>query len=217
VKKLSVEVKPVEVKKLSVEVKPVEVKKLSVEVKPVEVKKPSVEVKPVEVKRLSAASIKDGTLLLVIRLKGPFAVPYHIEHTLKSLRLDSKYRATLVSSNPSMNGMLQQVKDFVTWGEISPTAIAELLKERGEVTGGVRVTDKFVKENFSNNSVDALAMALSRGQIDLKALWGKGVKPIFRLRPPSGGFVSTIKRPVGINGQLGYRGPAIAALMTKMA
>jgi large subunit ribosomal protein L30 len=187
------------------------------EKEPIPQKKPSVEVKPVEVKKPSAASIKDGTLLLVIRLKGAFAVPYYIECTLKSLRLERKYRATLVSSSPSTNGMLRQVKDFVTWGEISSTAIAELLKERGEVAGGIRVTDKFVKENFSNDSVDALAMALSRGQLDLMALWKKGVKPIFRLRPPSGGFVSTIKRPVGINGQLGYRGPAIAALMTKMA
>src|SRR5208282_3529865 len=228
VKKPVVEVKPVEVKKPVVEVKPVEVKKPVVEVKPVEVKKPVVEVKPVEVKKpvvkAKPAKIKrpvpvkrDEPFLLVMRLRGTVAVPARMQYALKTLRLESRYSATLVKSSPSVTGMLRRVKDYVTWGGVGPKEITELLRERGEVIGGVPLTDKFVKENFSKPSVDALVLAVTQGQVDLKSLWEKGIKPIFRLHPPSGGFELTIKRPVGGRGELGYRGPAITTLLTKMA
>jgi large subunit ribosomal protein L30 len=78
------------------------------------------------------------------------------------------------------------------------------------------LTDKFAKDLFSKESIDSLATALTTGEISLQSLWGNGVKPIFRLRPPSGGFESTIKKSFTSNGQLGYRGIAIATLMTKM-
>jgi large subunit ribosomal protein L30 len=228
VKKPVVEVKPVEVKKPVVEVKPVEVKKPVVEVKPVEVKKPVVEVKPVEVKKpvvkAKPAKIKkpipakrDEPFLLVIRLRGTVAVPARMQDALRILRLERRYSATLVKSSPSVTGMLRRVKDYVTWGGVGAKEIAELLKERGEVIGGVPLTDKFVKENFSKESVDALVLAITQGQLDLRSLWEKGIRPTFRLRPPSGGFELTIKRPVGGRGELGYRGPAIATLLTSMA
>jgi large subunit ribosomal protein L30 len=109
------------------------------------------------------------------------------------------------------------VKDYVTWGGVGSKEIAELLRERGEVIGGLPLTDNFVKKKFSKSSIDALAQAITQGQVELKSLWGKGIKPIFRLRPPSGGFESTIKRPVGTGGELGYRGPGIVTLLTNMA
>ena len=236
------EVKPVEAKAVIAEAKPepeetCEVKKEVVEVKP-ELKKP--EVKPVEakaviaeakpqIKKPAAAKLlpkpipkkklpeppKDS-LLLIVRLRGTFAVPYHIERTLLSLRLGYKFNATLAKNSPSMIGMLRQVKDYVTWGDVKPTDIARLLKERGEVNGGMPVTDKFAKDAFAKESIDSLAKALASGEISLKSLWEKGVKPVFRLHPPSGGFESTIKRSYTSNGQLGYRGTAIATLMTDM-
>jgi large subunit ribosomal protein L30 len=113
--------------------------------------------------------------------------------------------------------MLRQVKDYVTWGDLKPTDIATLLRERGEVNGGKPVTDKFATDVFSKESIDSLATALTTGEIGLQSLWEKGVKPVFRLRPPSGGFDSTIKKSFTSNGQLGYRGSAIATLMTKMS
>ncbi len=238
------EVKPVEAKVVLAEakpepqkpvVKPVEVKKEVVEVK-AEPKKP--EVKPVEakavvakpqVKKPAAAKLlpkpipkkklpeppKDS-LLLIVRLRGTFAVPQYIERTLLSLRLGYKFNATLAKNSPSMIGMLRQVKDYVTWGDVKPADIARLLKERGEVNGGMPVTDKFAKDAFAKESIDSLAKALAGGEIGLKLLWEKGVKPVFRLHPPSGGFESTIKRSYTSNGQLGYRGTAIATLMTDM-
>ena len=223
------EFKPVEPKTVIVEAKPepekpVEVKKELVEVKTepkkpqpkpvVELKKPALaRPKPLPKKKLEPPK---ESLLLIVRLRGTFAVPYHIEHTLLSLRLVNKFNATLAKNSPSMIGMLRQVKDYVTWGGVKPTEVARLLKERGKLNGEMPVTNEFAKNAFAKDSIDSLAIALATGEISLQSLWEKGVKPVFRLRPPSGGFKTTIKRSYTSTGQLGYRGSAIATLMTDM-
>jgi large subunit ribosomal protein L30 len=153
---------------------------------------------------------------LVVRLLGPMAVPRNMEYTLKSLRLAGRFNAVLLEKNDSVVGMLRQSKDYVTWGDVSSMDIAALLKERGELQGGAPVTDKFVKETFGQQNVDGLAEALTRGELPLNSLWQKGIKPVFRLRPPSGGFMFNIKRPSGSRGELGYRGPAISHLVARM-
>lgn len=153
---------------------------------------------------------------LVVRLLGPIAVPKNMEYTLKSLRLGGRFNAVLLENNDSVVGMLRQSKDYVTWGNVGPKDIAALLKERGELQGGTPVTDGFVKETFGQQSVDGLAEALTRGEIPLNSLWQKGIKPVFRLRPPSGGFMYNIKRPSGSRGELGYRGAGISHLVARM-
>ncbi|HEV2165782.1 MAG TPA: 50S ribosomal protein L30, partial [Thermoplasmata archaeon] len=42
-----------------------------------------------------------------------------------------------------------------------------------------------------------------------------GLRPVFRLHPPKGGWRST-KKPFASGGALGYRGPAINDLARKM-
>jgi large subunit ribosomal protein L30 len=153
---------------------------------------------------------------LAVRLLGPVAVPKNIEKTLKSLRLGRRFNAIIVEENANIVGMLRQSKDYVTWGQVGAHDIAALLKERGELTGGTPVTDKFTKEAFGQQSVDKLAAALADGEIRLKSLWQKGVKPVFRLRPPSGGFMYNIKRPSGSQGELGYRDAGISHLVARM-
>jgi large subunit ribosomal protein L30 len=220
----TVEVKPqpqkVETKKPIVEVKeeaPEAKPEAKPETKP-EIKKRA-QVKPL-LRRLPKKKLPEPpkeSMLLIIRLRGTFAVPDYVERTMRSLRLRNKFNATIARNNPSTVGMLRQVKDYVTWGNLKPTDIATLLRERGQIEGGKPVTDKFATDVFSKESIDSLAAALTTGEISLQSLWEKGVKPVFRLRPPSGGFKSTIKKSFTSNGQLGYRGSAIATLMTKMS
>jgi large subunit ribosomal protein L30 len=164
-----------------------------------------------------AVELPEKPFLLAVRLLGPFGTPTSIEGTLRSLRLSRKFRAVLLDKSESMLGTLRKAKDYVTWGEVKSHDIATLLKERGELSNGMAFTDKFVKENFGQESVEELAQALTRGQIDLKALWQKGVVPVFRLHPPSGGFDSSIKRPFGSQGELGHRGAEISNLVNRMA
>jgi len=135
--------------------------------------------KPLPKKKLSQPP-KDS-ILLIVRLRGTFGVPSYIERTLQSLRLRNRYNATFARNSPSMIGMLRQVKDYVTWGDLAPTEIAKLLKERGQVNGGRPVTDRFATELFSKENIDSLAEALVTGEIDLHSLWEKGLNPIFRL------------------------------------
>ncbi len=162
------------------------------------------------------AEVPEKPLYLAIRLLGPFGAPTNIDNALTSLKLNHKFRAVLLEKNGSMLGTLRRVKDYVTWGEVKSPEIATLLKERGELSNGMAFNDKFVKENLGHESIEELALAIARGQISLKALWEKGVVPVFRLRPPSGGFEASIKRPFGSRGELGYRGAAISHLVHRM-
>lgn len=160
--------------------------------------------------------VKEKPFFLAVRLLGPFGVPNEIDDTLRSLRLGKRFSAVLLEKNESILGMLRLAKDYVTWGEAKSHDIASLLKERAELMNGTRLTDKFVKEKFGHESVQELAQALARGQISLKTLWHEGVKPVFRLHPPSGGFESSIKRPFRSQGELGYRGEGISHLVARM-
>lgn len=160
--------------------------------------------------------IKEKAFFLAVRLLGPFGVPYDIEDTLRSLRLSRRFSAVLLEKNESILGMLRSVKDYVTWGEVKSNDIASLLKERAELLTGTRLTDKFVKEKLGHESVEELAKALTQERISLKALWREGIKPVFRLHPPSGGFESNIKRPFGSRGELGYRSEGILHLVARM-
>ena len=199
-----------------------------VEVKPVEVKPAGFQPRPVKVKPLIKPRKKTfrpakpllapsaERVSLVIRLRGEFGVPDYVERTLTSLRLKRKFNATLVQNIPSVTGMLREVKDYIAWGDVTSVEIARLLRERGEITGGSPVSDKFAKNVFSKESIDELAKAISNGQTSLQLLWQKGVNPVFHLHPPSGGFDTTGKRPFGSHGQLGYRGTAIIRLMSQM-
>jgi large subunit ribosomal protein L30 len=155
-------------------------------------------------------------LLLAVRLLGEFGAPQDIQNSLSSLRLNSKFRAVLLEKNDSMLGALRKVKDYITWGEVKSSDVATLLKKRAELANGMEFTDKFVKDSFGHESVEELALAITRGQLKLKSLWQKGVVPVFRLHPPSGAFVYSIKRPFGSRGELGYRGAEISNLMARM-
>ncbi len=199
--------------------KPKAVKKAKPKVtrRPIAAKKPerkAVEAAPAPESKPSAP---ERTFVLVIRLLGPVAVPAYIETTMRSLRLNRRFSAILVEKNLSLLGMLNQAKDYLTWGEAEMHDIATLLRERGELIGGAAITEGFVKENFGQQSIEELAAALIRGDIDLKALWKKGVKHVFRMRAPSGGFNYSVKRHFATRGELGNRGHGISNLLGNMA
>ena len=155
-------------------------------------------------------------LILAVRLLGPIGASSSVEYTLRSLQLGSRFRGVLLDKNENILGMLRSAKDYVAWGEVKSHDIAALLKKRGELASGESLTDKFIRENFGFESFEELAGAVTRGQISLKALRQKGVISVFRLRPPSGGFESSIKRPFKSRGELGNRGERISQLLARM-
>ena len=154
------------------------------------------------------------TLLAVIRIRGRVDVPPDVKKTLELLRLHKKFHAVLVDDRPSYLGMLRKIQDYVTWGEIDKETLALLLRRRGRLEGGARLTDEYVRK-YGFPSIDELAKALVEDKAKLTDV--PKLKPVFRLAPPSGGFKGTIKRHYGDGGELGYRGPAINELIRRMA
>jgi len=153
-------------------------------------------------------------LLAVIRIRGMVGVRPEVEHTLKLLRLVRKFHCVIIDDRPSYIGMLKRVKDWVTWGEIDAESLAILLRRRGRLTGNERLTDEHVKK-LGYESIEEFAKAVMEGKAKLSDI--PGLKPVFRLAPPSGGFKGSIKKPYGAGGELGYRGSAINDLIRRMA
>jgi len=152
--------------------------------------------------------------LLAIRIRGGINVPHRQEDTLRMLRIDRNMTATVLDDRAEYAGMLQHAKDYITWGEPTLETLSLLLKKRGR-----RVGDHPIEEgalgDLGYESFDSLAKALLDGEVDFGKL--EGVKPFFRLHPPSKGFKRSVKRPYNDRGELGYRGEAINELAKRMA
>jgi len=142
------------------------------------------------------------TAFLVIRIRGIPDVRYSISETLNRLRLHKKFHATIVPDTPSYRGMLFKVKDYVTYGPVSQGVIKEILLKRGRLIGDKPLTEEYVREKMGMN-IDQLAEKLSKGELTLKDI--KGLKPVFRLHPPRGGFKKPTKKLISAGGELGYR------------
>ncbi len=155
-------------------------------------------------------------LYAIIRIRGIPDTPYDIEYTLKLLRLVRKFHCVLYPDTPAIKGMLHKVKDWTTWGEIDRVTLVELLRKRGRIIGNKPLTDEFVKQKLRLSSIEELADALLEGKLLFHKLEDYGIKPVFRLHPPRGGFRGSMKKPYGSGGELGYRGLAINELIRRM-
>jgi len=68
---------------------------------------------------------------LVIRIKGQADVPYWANTTLRLLKLEKKYRATILPIKENTEGMLKKIQHFVSWQEIDMSTTKELLDKKG--------------------------------------------------------------------------------------
>ncbi|UCE75162.1 MAG: 50S ribosomal protein L30 [Methanomassiliicoccales archaeon] len=149
----------------------------------------------------------------VIRVRGSVNVTSEIKDTLNMLRLNRVNHCVILPETKSYLGMLQKVKDYVTWGEIKPETLAKLLIRRGKRVGNNKITDSFIKKNTKYKSVMSFAKAISKGEAKFKDL--KDLKATIRLHPPRKGYEG-VKRSYKAGGALGYRGADINALIERM-
>ena len=77
---------------------------------------------------------------LVIRIKGQADVPYWANTTLNLLKLEKKYRATILPVKENTDGMLKKIQHFVSWQEIDTKTTKELLDKKGRRTGYKKIT-----------------------------------------------------------------------------
>ena len=152
--------------------------------------------------------------IAIIRLRGRTGRNYHIEHTLKLLKLHKPNHLVIYHESESLFGMLHKVKDAVTWGEVNNEMIEHILKKRGELQGKNKLSDKHVKSNSEYSTVKQFSKAIFKGDAKIKDI--AELQPVFRLSPPRKGFKS-LKNPINRKGDLGYRGEAINELLARMA
>src|SRR3989344_5382084 len=60
-----------------------------------------------------------GKAFLVVRMKGQIGVPYWAKTTLDLLKLEKKFRATIIPSKDNTLGMLNKIKHYVSWQEVA--------------------------------------------------------------------------------------------------
>jgi len=154
--------------------------------------------------------------LVAVRIDGMPGVKPPEEATLNALRMKTRFSAVLLQDNPSVRGMLQRVKDHITWSEARKDDLKLLLSNRARTTEGLGISSKFLKQKASLAGLGELLSELYSGKFTLAKLWETGVKPVFRLHPPRGGFPRSSKRPYADRGELGYRKDGLHDLLTKM-
>jgi large subunit ribosomal protein L30 len=150
----------------------------------------------------------------VVKVRGTISAQREARETLDMLRLARTNNAVLVDNRPSYMGMLYRVQNYVTWGEASKETVALLLKERGRLAGGKKLTDE-AAEKLGYKSIDALAEAIATCKVEFQKL--PNVQPIFKLHPPSKGFKGKTKKSFRAGGEAGYRGEKISELIKRMA
>lgn len=167
-------------------------------------------------KRTIASIPADGRWIAVVRIRGTVNVRKDVEETLKLLRLHKPHHVVLVPLTESYKGMLIKAQRMIAWGEISFETFLKLLREKGRLIGNRRITDDLVREYSKNKfkSIKELAKSIWNKEISFKSIdW---LKPVFRLRPPSGGYRGSVKKPFEIGGSFGYWGQRINELLNKM-
>lgn len=149
----------------------------------------------------------------VIRIRGSVNVNPDIKKTLHLLRLNRANHCVLIQENKVNKGMLQRIKDYATWGEITQKTIEQLISKRGMITGDKPVNDEYVKTATSYKDISDLAKAIAEKKIEYKEI--PEVKPLFRLNPPKKGYEG-VKRSYKMGGALGYRGKDMNHLVERM-
>ena len=137
---------------------------------------------------------------LVVRIKGQADVPYWASTTMTLLKLDKKYRATILPAKENTLGMLKKVQHYVSWIELDASLAKELIDKKARKGGYQKVTADDLKE-LGFASTDELATALAEGKATLSKL--KHLKPWFALAPPIHGFKRSTKKLYGQKGMLG--------------
>ena len=138
---------------------------------------------------------------LVVRICGQPDVPYWATTTMSLLKLEKRYRATIIPEKENTLGMLRKIQHYISWQEIDLETTKQLLDKKARKSGYKKVTDEDITA-IGFESVDELASALTEGKATLSKL--KPLKPWFALDPPRQGFKRSTKRLYGQKGVLGY-------------
>ena len=158
--------------------------------------------KPAQEKPREKETSKHERLFAVVMVRGVVGADRRLKDTLLMLRLDRINHCVVIPKNSNFEGMLQKARYYITWGEIDKETLEKLISKRGRFAGDKRVKDI------------AYAKELAQFILSGKPVKETGIKPVFRLSPPSKGYEST--KALYPKGSLGYRGEKINELIKRM-
>lgn len=154
--------------------------------------------KTVETKTVKKAEKKSR--IVVVRVRGKINLDSNIKKTFEMLNLHNKNGCVVVESTPSNLGMINKVKDYVTWGEMDEEVFKEMVEKKADLYFD-RLNDSKNKYSYSKH------FTFNK----------KKYKKFIRLDPPVKGFgVQGIKKPFLKGGALGYRAKEINDLVRRM-
>ncbi len=151
--------------------------------------------------------------IAVVRVRGRIHIREEIESTLKLLNLNRVNHCVIIEDTPQNRGMINKVKDYVTWGEIDVETLTKMLEKRGRLPGNRRLDEGYMKKT-AYKSIKKFADGFMKSNADIKST---GIKPVFRLRPPKKGYERAgVKKPFSVGGAIGYRREEINSLLNRM-
>lgn len=71
-------------------------------------------------------------MIAVIRIKGKIGLSKDVNETFNRLRLRKKYSCVVLKGSAEELGMIEKLKNFIAYGEISEEVNKELVKKRGK-------------------------------------------------------------------------------------
>lgn len=137
-----------------------------------------------------------------------------MKDTFKMLHIESPNNCIVCPEGSEWKGMIEKVKDWVTYGEIDKQTFVALLQKRLRGTADKKVDVKMLKELTKSkyDSFEKFADDIIANKVKMKDF--EKIKLFFRLTPPSKGFKSVKKHYP--KGDLGYRGKEINELLERM-
>ena len=95
---------------------------------------------------------------LVVRIKGQADVPYWASTTMTLLKLDKKYRATILPAKENTLGMLKKVMNYISWIELDADLAKEILDKKARKSGYKKITSEDLKAHLLTgvNNIDTI-------------------------------------------------------------
>lgn len=108
-------------------------------------------------------------MIAALRIRGDIDVAQNISRTLQDLKLTKRNQIVVFEENDAVLGMMNQAKDFITYGEVSEETLEDLGERAGKdtlesgdtislhpPTGGFEATKKQVGQGGSLGKRDNL-------------------------------------------------------------
>jgi large subunit ribosomal protein L30 len=151
----------------------------------------------------------------VVRVRGGSHAETSLRETMEHLHLTRQNHVVLLPERNDLLGMIHKVQGYVTWGPVSAPTVEALLRARAFTLDGQKLDAAKVPSSSGAKDLKGLSEIVAKNG----SLGVPGIKPLFRLHPPKGGWRST-KKPYTLGGALGFRAPGtkvdMDALLTKM-